>query len=266
MRIVRTETSASKSHIASLTRDRLTRATRFPGQGFIFVHGFNSSFEAAVKRAAMVSFDLDFDGPAFVFAWSSQSKAWRYRSDRQRARLAVPFLVETLQRIGQLLPVMRLNIIAHSTGAEIAVNAVDALWKERAHAAPPLMGELVLAHADVKPATLARTLPSISAVGLGVTSYSSREDKAMSLSRWLRGAAKRVGSHPARLPGVDCIDVTGLGVKRDLNHNVFVRNRMVFGDIARLLSTGKRPPDERSKHFARVTDSAGTHWIYRPSD
>lgn len=265
LRVLRTETFSTDAYLASLARARLARATRYPGQGFLFVHGFNNSFDEAVRRAAMLSFDLDFDGPAFVFSWASHSKAWRYRSDRQRARKAVPFLVEALQRIGRLLPEMRLNIIAHSTGGEIAVNAANLLWQERAKATPPRLGELVLAHADVKPRTLARTLPSLTALGLGVTSYCSMEDMAMSLSRWLRGDSERVGSHPVYLPGVDCIDVTGLGVNRDLNHNVFVRNPIVFGDIVRLLSSGTRPPGARSKHFAKIETLKGAHWVYTPA-
>lgn len=263
LRILRAESFTADSYLASIAHARLARATRYPGQGFLFVHGFNNSFEEAVQRAAMISFDLDFDGPAFVFSWSSHSKAWRYRSDRQRARRAVPFLVETLQRIGRLLPDMRLHILAHSTGCEIAVNALSELWKEREDASPPRLGELILAHADVKPRTLARTQPAITALEMGITSYLSKEDKAMSLSRWLRGQGERVGTNPVYLPDVDCIDLTGLGVRRDLNHNVFVRNPVVFGDIARLLSTGTRPPDARSPKFYMLKNNGGKHWVYK---
>jgi len=263
LRVLRSGLLQSDAAMAGLARKSLDRSTRFQGQGFIFVHGFNTSFEEALQRAAMISFDLDFDGPVFVFSWASLSKAWRYRSDRQRARKAVPFLVETLQRIGRQLPEMKLHIFAHSTGSEITVNALDELWREQHETKPLPGGELILAHADIRPITLARTLPAITALGFAVTSYYSREDKAMSLSRWIRGDEERVGSRPVYLTGVECIDVTGLGIKRDLNHNVFVRNPAVFNDIARLLKTGVRPPDSRSPHFRCVETANGVHWAYR---
>src|SRR5262249_17966168 len=76
--------------LAAMARERLTRAPHFPDQAFIFVHGYNTSFNSAVKRTAMIAFDLGFDGAAFLFAWPSLNKRSRYRSDRARARAAVP--------------------------------------------------------------------------------------------------------------------------------------------------------------------------------
>ncbi len=43
-------------------RTTLARASRFPKQAMVFVHGYNNSFEDAVRRASMISFDLEFDG------------------------------------------------------------------------------------------------------------------------------------------------------------------------------------------------------------
>ena len=185
--------------------------------------------------------------------------------DRKRARAAVPFLIEVFAIIGRELPDVRLHIFAHSTGAEITLNALNGL--AGLNIPRPSFGELILAHADAKPSTLARIMPAINSLGLGVTSYSSAEDIAMTASRLLRwGASYRIGSRPVVQPGVDAIDISGLGIRQDLNHNVFVRNPLVFGDIARLLSTGERPPHKRTPHFKTVKSAEGRHWAYRTSD
>jgi esterase/lipase superfamily enzyme len=113
--------------LSAIARDRLSRAARFPGQAFVFVHGYNNSFEDAVRRAAMIAFDLDFDGAILLFAWPSHSKLAAYRIDRKRARVASPFLVELLTKIAAELPDVKIHVLAHSTGAEIALSALTVL-------------------------------------------------------------------------------------------------------------------------------------------
>ena len=55
------ERAANGSDLFANARDRLSRAARFPGQAFVFVHGYNTGFDDAARRTAMIAFDLDFD-------------------------------------------------------------------------------------------------------------------------------------------------------------------------------------------------------------
>ena len=48
---------------------------------FIFVHGYNVSFEDAAKRTAQISYDLGFDGAAIFYSWPSQATFKRYPVD-----------------------------------------------------------------------------------------------------------------------------------------------------------------------------------------
>src|SRR5262249_237057 len=246
--------------LAAIARDRLSRASRFPGQALVFVHGYNTSFEGAVRRAAMIAFDLDFDGAMFLFTWPSQARLAGYRIDRARARIAAPFLLALLQKIGMVLPEVKVHLLAHSTGAEIALSALSALALIEAPISHPRLGELILAHADVSPARLARVMPSLKTVGLGVTSYSSASDLAMNISRLIRLQGARVGSRPVCIPGVDAIDITGLTTgPLALNHTVFVNNPLIFNDIGRLMASAERPPDKRTPMFVPVRAASGVH-------
>ena len=258
------ELDARGARLAAVARDRLTRAARFPGQAFVFVHGYNTSFEDAVRRTAMIAFDLDFDGVPFLFTWPSHAKLAAYRSDRKRARVAAPFLVELLDKIAAQLPDVKVHVLAHSTGGEIALSALAEL-AERFGSTRPRLGELILAHVDVDPARLGRVMPSLRKLGMGVTSYSSAIDWAMRISRAVRLITRsRVGARPVHIDGVDAIDITGLsGGPLALNHTVFVDNPMVFGDMNRLMATGERPPDSRTAFFVPVKSRRGTHWEYK---
>jgi hypothetical protein len=40
---------------------------------FVFVHGFNNTFEDAARRAAQMAYDLDFDGTPLLYSWPSQA-------------------------------------------------------------------------------------------------------------------------------------------------------------------------------------------------
>ena len=48
---------------------------------FIFVHGFNSSFEDAARRCAQLAYDLDFDGTPMMFSWASAGSTTAYMKD-----------------------------------------------------------------------------------------------------------------------------------------------------------------------------------------
>jgi esterase/lipase superfamily enzyme len=262
------ELDPNGSAASAAARDRLSRAARFPGQAFVFVHGYNTTFENAVRRTAMIAFDLDFDGAMFLFTWPSHARLAAYGTDRKRARVAAPFLVELLYRIGAQLPDVKLHVLAHSTGAEIALSALTELADKPRQTGRPRLGELVLAHADVDPARLERAMPSLRKLGIGVTSYSSAIDWAMRISQAIRLLTRsRVGAGPVHIEDVDAIDITGLsGGPLELNHTVFVDNPMVFGDMHRLMATGERPPDRRTAFFTPVKTQRGTHWIYKKHD
>jgi esterase/lipase superfamily enzyme len=49
------------------------------------VHGFNVSFENALRRTAQIAYDLDFDGAPFLFSWPSRDSLLSYASDWQSA-------------------------------------------------------------------------------------------------------------------------------------------------------------------------------------
>lgn len=40
---------------------------------FVFVHGFNVSFEDAALRTAQLAYDLDFDGAPLMYSWPSSA-------------------------------------------------------------------------------------------------------------------------------------------------------------------------------------------------
>lgn len=59
-------------------------------RAFIFVHGFNNSFEDAARRTAQIAFDVKFDGVPLFYSWPSKGKALDYVYDTNNADQASP--------------------------------------------------------------------------------------------------------------------------------------------------------------------------------
>lgn len=50
---------------------------------------------------------------------------------------------------------------------------------------------------------------------------------------------------------------------RGFDHDVFVRNPLLFADITHLLLSGQRPVDARTPEFRPKTDDDGNpYWVY----
>jgi hypothetical protein len=65
---------------------------------------------------------------------------------------------------------------------------------------------------------------------------------------------------------VETIDISGLGTSLwSINHNVYASNPQLFGDLSRLIASGQRPPDQRTRFFEPVKTEQGIYWRYKPS-
>src|SRR6266404_4749210 len=51
---------------------------------FIFVHGYNVTFEDAARRTGQMAYDLGFDGAAIFYGWPSQGSLAGYLVDETK--------------------------------------------------------------------------------------------------------------------------------------------------------------------------------------
>ena len=121
---------------------------------------------------------------------------------------------------------------------------------------------MIFAHADVDRERFTQGMLAIRKLGVGVTSYSSDKDRALLFSQLLRMEGARLGSNVTEIGSIESIDVSGLSSTFAVNHDVFVQNPFVFGDIARLMSTGERPPNKRTPMLRKVETDNGIHWAF----
>ncbi|MGQ0673255.1 MAG: tetratricopeptide repeat protein [Hyphomicrobium sp.] len=258
------EITADEKSIFQTARQRLESATRFPKHAFVFVHGFNVSFENAVRRAAQISYDLNFDGAPFLFSWPSRGSLWSYTSDRESAEIAVNHLKSFLELIVVQTQATHLHLIAHSMGNVVLLNALEKIKLGQPSQSTARFAEIVLHSPDVDRDRFGQLMGAIQGVASNITLYSSTSDRALGVSSWIWGAVGRAGAELAVVPGVETIDVTAAGSSLlGLNHDIYATNPAIFNDMRTVLQSGKHPPDKRSPAFEPANTDRGTYWLYR---
>lgn len=255
----------TKEQLLAHVKERLAKSANFKDHAFVFVHGFNTSFDAALYRTAQVAYDLKFDGAPFVYSWPSGGKVASYTYDRGSAEQAEPHLAEFLSFVVKESGAKSISLIAHSMGNEILLRVL-----ERMRPVVPegvVISQVILAAPDVDRDKFANIARDITSFAKGVTLYAASNDRALGYSARFWGGVPRAGDVPAAGPliiaGVDTIDVTAVSTDSlGLNHSGYAENKTLLNDIALLLQTGERPPDKRVPILEIIKNGAGTFWRY----
>jgi len=254
-------------HLVEKVQRRVDAASVFRNQIFVFVHGYNVSFENALRRTAQIAYDLNFDGAPFLFSWPSRGSLWSYWYDRESAGLAVNHLKEFLEKIVAETKATKIHLIAHSMGNVVLLDALEKIKFSSRDLSRWTFAEIVLHAPDVDKDRFRQLMKSIKGVGRNVTLYASANDWALGISGWVWGLVGRAGGIPSVVAGVETIDVTAAGSSLlGLNHDLYATNPTIFNDMRRLLEVSEHPPDKRSSAFQPTATQDGTYWLYRQSD
>lgn len=206
-----------------------------PGKSaFVFVHGFNVTFDEAVLRAGQLAWDLHFRGPAVAYSWPSSAATLGYVSDIEMADWTAPHLAVFLQSLRENTGARTIHLIAHSMGSRVLTKALDRLTVM--HAATHFQ-EIVLAAPDLNAAVFKQLSIALRQSADRVTVYSSRRDLALKLSAALRGEPIRTGAATgggAAMTGIDMIDATKAATSL-LGHSYFAESPQILKDLGQLL-------------------------------
>jgi esterase/lipase superfamily enzyme/tetratricopeptide (TPR) repeat protein len=246
----------------------------YPSQALVFVHGYNTSFEDAARRAAQIAYDIKFDGATFLFSWPSQGRLLEYFRDSDSVEIAVDHLRDFLKKIVAEAKVTKIHFIAHSMGNMVLLRTLERVAREDANL-HGLIGEIIEAAPDVDAVVYRHMIEAINPEASNptashkVTLYAAHVDWALWVSGWIRGLARAgyVGKdQPLIVAGVDTIDITSAGTSLfDMNHDLYASNPILVADMRRIIEKGEWPPDKRTKEFESVTSKDGkTYWRLLP--
>lgn len=210
-------------------------------EAFVFVHGYNNTFEDAALRCAQIAHDLKFAGAPILYSWPAQGEVLDYGVDSDNALWSEPHMVEFLAGVARETGAEKIHLIAHSMGTRVLTGALRTLAAQAVTSPVPEFHQVILAAPDIDAAIFERDIAEkIHGAAQRITIYASANDKALALSKKLHGyprlgdAGPRIRVFPAlrKYEVVDASEVeTGL-----LGHAYVGDSVTVLDDLRGVLS------------------------------
>lgn len=211
----------------------------------VFVHGFNTRFDASVFRFAQIVHDAHADVTPMLFSWPSRGEVLEYVYDRESTNFSRNDLTALLRETARSPDVSEIIVMAHSMGAWLAVESIRQLALQDGRV-PTKITDLVLAAPDLDIDVFRRQVAEMGRVPPRITIFVSRQDRALSLSSFIAGGVTRVGAvdmtNPAyvaeleKAPRLTVVDLSALTNGDALNHSKFA----VSPEVVQLLGEGIR--------------------------
>jgi len=230
---------------------------------FIFVHGFNSTFEDAARRCAQLAYDLDFDGTPMMYSWASAGSATAYIKDEATVTASGRKMAQMLDDVVAQSGAERIHLIAHSMGNRALIEALQAYLATReAGHRQHIFDQIVFTAPDVDREYFVDAIKPLSSVASRVTLYASNTDLALQSSQLLHDAPRAglAGASIISMAGIDTIDMSEVPAD-SLGHNYFAANSGAIYDLFRLLWRGD-PPPRRCGMSSQKPGSLLSVWLF----
>jgi esterase/lipase superfamily enzyme len=283
---------ASQQELAGVFIAEVERRLAFtPSKdAFVYVHGFNNTFDYA---ASVVAEFWHFDGRPGVpilYSWPAGSPGLLkgYPRDRESGEFTIFHLKIFLRTLAQAPSLHRIHVIAHSRGTDVAASALRELLIETRAAGGDLgrtlkIGNVVLASPDLDVDVMeqrfsAERFPDVCE---RLTVYVSKKDTAISVAEWLFQSRERLGklrpedlSEAARewLTRMGKVDIVDARVKTGfMGHTYYHSSPAVSSDLMLAVRFGyapgspQRPLRQVAPHYY-VLDSERYPFADQPRD
>jgi esterase/lipase superfamily enzyme len=169
-------------------------------QVYLFVHGFDNTFEHSIFTIAELWHFLGREGVPIAYTWPcGAGGVSSYLYTINSGQFTNFHLKRALRLIAACPAVEKIHIIAHSRGTDGAITAVRDLWLE-CRGTPGAMQKLKLgtcvwaaADIDMEADEQWNMAERVNGAVESAAIYISHEDRALAFSTWLMGGKMRLG-------------------------------------------------------------------------
>ena len=229
---------------------------------FVFVHGFNVTFEDAARRTGQMAYDLGFDGAPVFYSWPSQGDVAGYTIDENNIEWSTPHIAAFLADFLASTDAAQVYLVGHSMGSRGLTRAVADLLAAQPQLAQKIT-EIILSAPDIDAAIFKHDIaPKLAQARNPVTLYASSQDLALAASKAVHGYPRAGDSGAGMLivAGVETIDATGVDTSF-MKHSYFAEKRSALSDMFYLI----RNPARADQRFLDPVDTlAGRYWTFKP--
>lgn len=261
----------AEAHVHATIKEFIAPARR--KEIFLYVHGYNNTFDEAAVRMSTLWHFLGREGVPAIYSWPAGSGGILrgYNRDRESGEFTVYHLKQFYKALASSPDVHKIHIIAHSRGTDVTVTALRELLLEYKHLSTGVrekmkLGNLILAAPDLDWEVFNQRFLAerLGVVMESFTTYVSQNDKAISLADWLFASGQRLGTLLGRdvktdwqkmikeSPSAAMIDVAS--TTSGLGHAYFVDSPETLSDIILLLRDGRKPGAEHGRPLVRRED------------
>ena len=231
-------------------------------KAFVFVHGYDVTFENAARRTAQLAYDLQFQGAPIFYSWPSKGALTGYPADEATIEWVRPHLKTFLQQVATRSEATSIYLVAHSMGNRALTGALQDIVAESGRGPVPHFREVILAAPDVDAGVFRELATAIESSADRVTLYASSKDKALHASKTVHDfpRAGESGTNIVLVKGIDTIDVSSLDTDF-LGHSYIAENRSVVTDIFHLIAG---VPAAKRICLSSVSKQELSYWLYGP--
>lgn len=215
------------AEIASFIEKRLRPAIRNspsprpgqPRQVLVFIHGYNTRFDYAVRKTAQLAADLEMvscqgemRGVAIAYSWPAQGTLLSYLADEENAEWTQQRLAPFLEALARACRQERaeLHLAAHSMGSRALVRSLADLANsgEQQRGGGKLAKHVILLAPDIGKGIFDQYVERFIPLVDRVTIYVSERDRALGISTLLHGGHRRLGLLESTV--LAALELTGL--------------------------------------------------------
>ncbi len=226
----------------SAVRAELDRQAIDSRDCFVFIHGYNVTFETAARRTAQIHYDLEFRGAPLFYSWPSRGSFRHYASDRNEIDYSRRYLKQFLCDIAERLDADRVHVLAHSMGADALSRAIRDMGDKG-----QIFDQVILAAPDIDADVFRdEVAPQLMASSRRTTLYCSRNDWALHASYAFNDSPRAGDSSRGVivLKGLDTVDASEIDTDL-LGHSYYGDCLPLLHDVEMLLEHNS-PPDQRN--------------------
>jgi esterase/lipase superfamily enzyme len=251
----------------------VTAASRLDGgRALVFVHGYNTDFDDAVYRTTQIVHDAGYTGAPILFSWASGGRTVDYVYDRDSANAARDGLENLLRSLAKT-GVKRIDVVAHSMGTWLTMEALRGLAISGDRDVGGRLGDVVLASPDIDVDVFKSQMRRYGVPDRPFFVLLSDDDKALRFSSLIAGQQPRLGEYRnakeiAEL-GLIVVDLTQVKAGDSYNHTKFADNPALVSLLGEKLRQGDSltadvDPDEAPGALANGVGAAAQIIVTTP--
>jgi esterase/lipase superfamily enzyme len=237
---------------------------------YLFVHGYNNTFDDGVTTIAEIWHFLGREGVPIAYTWPAGRGGLRgYTYDRESSEFTVYHLKQCLRVLAAIPEVEHVNIISHSRGTDVTASALRELHLEIAGTdftnnlvtrQQLKLGTVVLAAPDLDTEVVIQRMVTarLGRVPERFVMYCCANDKALGLATWLFEGTSRLGKlksdmftpeELASLRDNKTVQIVNAKIKNAgaFGHDYFHSNPAVSSDLILAMRYHLQPGDDTGR-------------------